>query len=167
MGPHPPPDPEDPMRLLATPARLYRLLAIAEMVTWALLLLGMFIKYVLRAGEGLVQVAGPIHGFVFLAYVLVTVLVAIDQRWPVRDLLLGIGSAVIPFLTLPFERWAEHRGLLGRTWRLREESPRGPAQRVVAAALRRPVPAALIALAVVVVVFVVLLFVGPPVQVGS
>lgn len=154
------------MRLFSTPARLFRVLAVAEMITWALLLIGMFVKYVLDAGGGMVSVAGPIHGFAFLAYVLVTLLVAIDQQWKVGAVLLGIGSAIIPFLTWPFERWAERRGMLGRSWRLRDEPARGPLQTVVATAVRRPVAAALIGLAVVVVVFVALLIAGPPTQMG-
>ena len=152
------------MRLFSTPYRLYRLLAFAEMVTWTLLLAGMFVKYVLQAGEWLVRIGGGLHGFTFLAYVVVTVLVAVDQKWSLRDLALGIGSALIPYLTVPFERWAERRGLLGATWRLRTEPGTSLPQKVVALALRRPIPAAVVALVVVAVVFSVLLSLGPPTE---
>lgn len=152
------------MPLISTPSRLYRALALAEMVTWTLLLAGMFVKYVLQAGEVLVRIGGGLHGFTFLAYVVVTVLVAVDQRWSPVQLLLGLGSAIIPYLTVPFERWALRRGLLGHQWRLRTESGSTVPQKVVAAALRRPLPAAVLALVVVAVVFSVLLSLGPPTQ---
>lgn len=152
------------MRLFSTPSRLYRVLAFAEMITWTLLLAGMFLKYVVDATDVLVRIGGGLHGFTFLAYVVVTVLVAVDQRWKLTALLMGIGSAVIPYLTVPFERWAERRGLLGERWRLREEQGRTAPERLVSLALRHPIPAALIAIVGVAVVFSVLLSLGPPTE---
>lgn len=152
------------MSLLSTPSRLYRVLALGEVITWTLLLAGMFVKYVLGSTEVLVRIGGSIHGFVFLAYVVVTVLVAVDQRWKLRDLLLGIGSAVIPYLTVPFERSAERRGLLGDSWRLREEKGGTAPERLVSLALRRPLPAALITIVGLAIVFSVLVRLGPPTQ---
>ena len=152
------------MRLLSTPSRLYGTLALAEMVTWTLLLLGMLLKYGLQATEVMVRIGGSLHGFVFLAYVVVTVLVAIDQRWRPADLLLGIGSAFVPYLTLPFERWVRRRGLLAESWRLRAEDGRNLPERLVALALRRPLLAGLVALVVIAVVFSLLLMAGPPTE---
>lgn len=150
--------------LAKNPARLFTLLAQAEMVTWTLLLLGMLAKYVLHLGELGVRIGGSLHGFVFLAYVLVTVLVAVDQKWAFRDLLAGLGSAIIPYLTVPFERSAMRRGLLGDTWRLRTQEGRGIAERAVALVVRRPVPASLVLLVAIVLVFSGLLALGPPTQ---
>lgn len=152
------------MLLLRTPSRLYRVLAFAEMVTWTLLLLGMLLKYGLQVTEVGVRIGGSLHGFVFLAYLVVTVLVAVDQRWSMGRLALGLGSALIPYLTVPFERWAHRTGLLGDAWRLREDAPRTAPERVVALALRRPVLAAVIALLAVAIVFSVLLSLGPPTE---
>ncbi|MGO2821088.1 MAG: DUF3817 domain-containing protein, partial [Brachybacterium tyrofermentans] len=154
----------DPMRLLSTPSRLYRVLAFAEMVTWTLLIVGMLLKYVLDVTDVLVRIGGGLHGFTFLCYLVVTVLVAIDQRWRLRDVVLGIGSAVIPFMTVPFERSAMRRGLLGDSWRLRAEPGRNGLEKVVSLALRRPIPAGLIAIVAVAIVFSVLLSLGPPTQ---
>ena len=112
------------MRLIRTPSRLYRLLALAEMVTWTLLLLGMLLKYALQVTEVGVRIGGSLHGFVFLSYVVVTVLVAVDQRWSLGRLAMGLGSALVPYLTVPFERWAHRKGMLGDSWRLREDAPR-------------------------------------------
>ena len=152
------------MPLLRTPSRLYRVLALAEMVTWTLLLLGMLLKYVLQVTELGVRIGGALHGFVFLSYVVVTVLVAVDQRWSIGRLALGVGSALIPYLTVPFEQWAHRRWLLGDSWRLREGPPHTLPERVAALALRRPVLAAVVAVVVVAVVFSVLLSLGPPTE---
>ncbi|MDN5599899.1 MAG: DUF3817 domain-containing protein [Brachybacterium sp.] len=152
------------MHLISTPSRLYRVLALAEVVTWTLLLGGMFVKYVLDSTELLVRIGGGLHGFTFISYVVVTVLVAVDQHWKIKDLLLGVGSAIIPYLTVPFERSAERRGLLGTTWRLREEKGRTAPENLVSVALRHPLPAALIAILGVAVVFSILLSLGPPTE---
>ena len=155
------------MSPLTHPRRLYGTLATAEMVTWTLLLAGRAGKYLLRLGglgELGVRVGGSVHGFVFLAYCLVTVLVAVDQRWRAGHLLVGLASAVVPYATVPFERWADRRGLLEESWRLRREPADGFVQKLVAASLRRPLPAAAAALVLVALVFAGLLAAGPPTQ---
>ncbi|WP_245642816.1 DUF3817 domain-containing protein [Piscicoccus intestinalis] len=155
------------MSPLTHPRRLYGTLATAEMVTWTLLLAGMAGKYLLRLGglgELGVRVGGSVHGFVFLAYCLVTVLVAVDQRWRAGHLLVGLAAAVVPYATVPFERWADRRGLLEESWRLRREPADGFVQKLVAASLRRPLPAAAAALVLVALVFAGLLAAGPPTQ---
>ncbi|WP_246956878.1 DUF3817 domain-containing protein [Brachybacterium sp. Marseille-Q7125] len=152
------------MHLLNTPSRLYRVLAIAEAITWTLLLLGMALKYLLQITELGVRIGGGLHGFVFLSYVVVTVLVAVDQKWRPMDLLAGLGSAIIPYLTIPFERSAVRRGLLGSSWRLRAEPGRTAPEKVAALALRHPLLAAIIALVVVSIVFSLLLMAGPPTE---
>ena len=60
---------------------LFRRLAIAEAVTWALLLIGMFLKYVTGTTELGVRVFGMVHGVVFIAYCLTAVFVGVNQRW--------------------------------------------------------------------------------------
>ena len=146
------------------PARLYGALALAEMVTWTLLLLGMAGKYLLGLGQMGVRVGGGIHGFVFLSYCLVTMLVAVDQRWRVSQLLTGLGSAVVPYATVPFERHALRSGLLDGHWRLRTDVPSGVAERVAATAVRRPVASAIVGVVAVAAVFALLLMAGPPTQ---
>ena len=56
------------------------------------------------------------------------------------------------------------RGLLGDTWRLRAQEGRGIAERAVALVVRRPVPASLVLLVAIVLVFSGLLALGPPTQ---
>lgn len=150
--------------MFRSPHRLYRLLAVAEVITWAMLISGMILKYVLHVTELGVRIGGGIHGFVFLAYCAATVLVGVDQRWGAGRIALGLGSAVIPFVTVAFERWAERRGMLAEVWRLLTESPRTAAERLAAVILRRPVLSAVVILVLVAVVFALLLQAGPPTQ---
>jgi integral membrane protein len=93
-------------------ARTFRAVAIAEAVSWVLLLAGMFLKWVLRTTEVGVQLAGPVHGAVFLAYVLVTLVAWRVLRWSPRTLLIALVASVPPLCTVWFERWARRAGLL-------------------------------------------------------
>lgn len=149
------------------PKRLYGALALAEMFTWALLILGMVLKYS-GVTEALVPVFGPIHGVVFIAYCVVTCFVWVNQRWSFGRGVAGLASAVVPFCTVPFERDAERRGLLEGGWRLAPggQHPQGPIERVQALCLRHPIPAAVAGVVFVAVVTAVLLFLGPPVPKG-
>ncbi|HLS32992.1 MAG TPA: DUF3817 domain-containing protein, partial [Brevibacterium sp.] len=101
-----------------TPKRLFSVFAIGEAITWTLLLLGMFLKYVTQTTEVMVSIGGGVHGFMFLAYCVATVFVGVSQRWGTSAVLLGLGSAVIPYATIPFEVRARRRGLLDGAWGL-------------------------------------------------
>ncbi len=153
------------MSVLASPLRLFRVVAIAEAVTWALLLTGMFLKYVTQTTELAVSVFGMVHGVVFIAYVLTALVVWVDQGWsPVRGLL-GLVAAVPPFATIWFDRATERRGLLGDRWRLTGTAavPAGVAETAVSTLLRRPARAALGGVLAVVALTTAALAVGPPV----
>lgn len=147
-----------------TPRTLYGRIALAEVVTWALLLLGMVLKYVTRTTELGVKVFGLVHGVAFIAFCLVTVLLWVTQRWTVREGVLGLLSAVPPFLTVWWERRLERRGRLDGGWRLGRDGdiPRNRAERVVAALLARPAVAVGIGIVAVVALTGVALLVGPP-----
>ena len=145
-----------------SPVRLYRLVARAEAFTWALLLTGMFLKYVTDTTELGVRVFGMVHGVVFIAYCLTTGLLWVDQRWSVSRFALGLLAAVPPFATVPFEAYAERAGLLGDTWRLREQDPRGLLEKPTAWLLRRPVQGLLVGLVAVAGLTGIALVVGPP-----
>ncbi|MBM7508677.1 integral membrane protein [Nocardioides salarius] len=157
-----------------TPRLLFRRLAAAEAVTWSLLLVGMFLKYVTETTDRAVSVFGMLHGVVFVAFGVTTLVVAIDQRWGAGRTLLGLASAVPPLATLPFERYADRRGLLGDTWRLRAQGSTGspgpegsPApttlERPVAWLVRHPARGLLTGLAAVVALTGAALVAGPPV----
>jgi integral membrane protein len=95
-----------------TVAGVFRAVAIAEAVSWALLLAGMFVKWVLRTSEVGVQLAGPVHGAVFIGYVLVTLVAWRVLRWSPGTALLALVASVPPFATVWFERWAQRTGRL-------------------------------------------------------
>jgi len=144
-----------------SPQRLFRTVATAEAVTWALLLTGMVLKYSDVTELG-VRVFGMVHGVVFVAYCLTTVLVAVDQRWSPGRLLLGLAASVPPFFTVLFDRYAERRGALADSWRLTTAEPVGRLDRPVAWLLRNPVRGAVAGLVAVAALTGVALLVGPP-----
>ena len=148
-----------------SPRTLYSRIALAEVVSWALLLTGMFLKYVTRTTELGVTVFGMVHGVVFIAFCLSTVLLWINQRWTVREGLLGLASAVPPFLTVWWEHRLDRAGRLDGGWRLGRdgEAPANPAERLVAALLARPLVAVAVGFVAVAALTSVALVVGPPV----
>jgi len=144
------------------PLRVFRTVAAAEAVTWALLLVGIFLKRVTHTTELGVQVFGMLHGVVFIAFCLVTVIVAVDQRWSRGRLLLGLASAVPPFFTVWFDRYAEARGLLDDHWHTSPETNETTAQRVVCWLLCHHRPAIALFAGAVATLTGVALLVGPP-----
>ncbi|MGY1848581.1 DUF3817 domain-containing protein [Blastococcus sp. SYSU DS1021] len=90
----------------------FRLVAIAEAITWVGLLAGMFVKWVLQTSEVGVQVFGPIHGGVFVVYVLVALVTARVLRWSLPTTVLALAASVPPLATVWFERWATRSGAL-------------------------------------------------------
>ena len=92
--------------------RIFRVLAIAEAFSWAALLVGMFLKWVTRTTELGVEIAGPIHGALFVGYGIAALSSWGLQRWPFRVALFAGVSAVFPFATVLFERWAGRHGYL-------------------------------------------------------
>ncbi|WP_311197846.1 DUF3817 domain-containing protein [Ornithinimicrobium sp. INDO-MA30-4] len=61
---------------------VFRTVALAEAVTWTLLLIGMFLKYVTKTTDLLVTIGGGLHGFVFLAYIATTLMVSWTSGGP-------------------------------------------------------------------------------------
>ncbi|KUF06405.1 DUF3817 domain-containing protein [Leucobacter sp. G161] len=150
-----------------SPRNLFRLFATAEVITWA----GLIAALILRATgmtDGAVRIAGGLHGFVFLAYCVTTVFVWINQRWRAGIGVTGLLLAVIPFATYPFERWLDKRDKLAGPWRLAPggDAPHGFVEHVQAWILRRPILSIALIAALVAIVFVVLLWLGPPVPRG-
>ncbi|GGI46285.1 integral membrane protein [Agromyces flavus] len=147
-----------------SPQRLFRSLAIAEAITWTLLIAGL----ILRATVGLdvaVVVGGSIHGFVFLAYAATVLLVGVNQRWSIGLMALGVVTAIVPYATVPFELWLVRRGRLEGDWR--REAGDHPADgnvvnRLLRWGLGRPVLLTVLGVVGVAAVFTALLIVGPP-----
>lgn len=147
-----------------SPRLLFRTFAFAELVTWA----GLITALILRGAgvtDAMVGPAGGAHGFVFLAYCVVTVFVWVNQKWRAGTGVLGLVVAVIPFATLPFELAIDKRGLLAGDWRLApgRDEPRGFIEHMQAWVLRHPFIALLVLAVGVTAVFSLLLWLGPPV----
>ncbi|EZP26873.1 DUF3817 domain-containing protein [Microbacterium oleivorans] len=150
--------------MFRTPAMIFRILAIAEVFSWTLLISALII----RAAGGpavAVTIGGGIHGFVFLSYGATALLVALNNRWGLGTSVLAVGSAIVPYATVPVEMWLRRSGRLAGQWRLEETADprdRRPIDRLLRWFLRHAgILVALIVVAVV-AVYVILLLVGPP-----
>lgn len=148
---------------LPSPRRLYMIVATAEAVTWTLLLIGMFLKYVTKTTELGVRVGGMLHGIVFIAYVLVTIIVWVDRKWPAKQGLVALASAIPRSSPCgPSAGWivtatSPPHGASPAKW----EAVTVP-EKVVSGALRRPALAALALVVAVAVLTGLALLVGPP-----
>lgn len=150
--------------MFRTPAALFRVLAIAEACSWTLLIAALIVRAV--GGPAVaVTIGGAIHGFVFLSYAAVALLVALNNRWGIGRSILAVGAAVVPYATIPVEIRFARAGLLRGAWR-REATDDPRDATVIDRLLRwflRHATLLVVLLAVgVVAVYVVLLLIGPP-----
>ena len=102
--------------MTATPRQFFRFFAIAEVISWTLLIGGL----ILRATQGwdiAVTIGGGIHGFIFLSYGVTAVLMAKNQRWTALPATISIVSTVIPYATVPVDIWLQRSGRLDGDWR--------------------------------------------------
>lgn len=147
-----------------SPRILFRTFAFAEVATWALLITGLIVRQ--TGGDPIwVTTTGGIHGFVFLCYSVITVFVWVNQRWKFVVGALGLLAAIIPFATLPFELVTDKKGMLNGVWRVAPggDAPKGFIEHVQAWVLRHPYLAIAIGLAGVILAYIILLILGPPV----
>ncbi|MCU1424149.1 MAG: hypothetical protein JWM51_440 [Microbacteriaceae bacterium] len=148
-----------------TPRRLFRLLAVAETATWSMLIVGMLLKYAAGGTALGVSIGGGVHGFVFLGYCAASVFIAVNQGWSSRVTLITLASAVVPYATIPAERWLERQDLLDGGWRREPtDDPRdhGALPRLLRWALAHPMRSSIVGVVGLVAVFTVLLTLGPP-----
>lgn len=89
----------------------FRVIAFAEAVSWAGLLIGMYFKYLgsPRTEVG-VKIFGPIHGGVFVAFVVAAILVGIAHRWGVVTWILALLGSIVPLGSVIFLIWADRTG---------------------------------------------------------
>lgn len=149
-----------------TPRKLYAIAALIEVITWAGLLTGMALKYS-GITPAVVPITGGIHGFGFLLFCVSTVIVWINNKWSFGRGFTGLIMAVIPFATIPFERATDRAGLLQADWRFLPPAAEEPAnvfERILAWYTQKPLLAALVTLIGLVVVFLVLLNLGSPLE---
>ncbi|MFJ4176094.1 DUF3817 domain-containing protein [Microbacterium sp. NPDC089696] len=150
--------------MFRAPGRLFRVLAIAEAITWTILISAMIAR-ALGAPGIVVTIGGGIHGFVFLAYAATAVLVALNQRWHIGVAVVAVASAVIPYATIPTEIWLQRTRRLDGDWRLEPSGDPRDARwydRLMRWFLRRPWVLAILLAVGIVALYVILLLVGPP-----
>lgn len=98
------------------PARVrtwFRIVAFAEACSWLGLLIGMAFKYLPEDGNEIgVKIFGPIHGGIFVVFVLTCLVARTAFRWSLRTTALALISSIPPFATALFEVLANRAGLL-------------------------------------------------------
>jgi integral membrane protein len=92
----------------------FRMVALAEAVSWVGLLIGMYFKYLgtPRTEIG-VQVFGMVHGLVFIAFVITAVFAGLAFRWAPGTWLLALLASIVPLGSVIFLIWADRSRLLG------------------------------------------------------
>jgi integral membrane protein len=150
---------------VVSPRLLYRTVAVAEAVTWTLLITAMLLKYVAQLDSPFTFVAGLMHGLVFVTYAGTAVLVGLNQYWPMGRIMLAVATAIVPYATIPFDRRLENRGELEGEWNIAATADRRDrlwARRLLRWLLRRPAVLVAVFVLAVVAILGVLLVVGPP-----
>lgn len=152
-------------KLTSQPGRLFRFVAVAEAVTWTLLLGALLLRALVQSPPIVLTIVGSIHGAVFLAYGVVAALVGVNNRWGLGRTVGGIALAIVPYATVPFEIRAARSGRLNGEWRRTATADPRDAHwfdRLYRWFLNRPALLVATLVAVVVMIFVTLIILGPP-----
>ena len=88
--------------------RRFRITALAEAASFLALLVATYVKYAHDQEIG-VQILGPVHGILFLAYVVLALLLASEAGWIHRTTALVLLGAVLPFGGFVVDRWLARR----------------------------------------------------------
>lgn len=86
------------------PERRFRITALAEATSFLALLAATYIKYSHDQPIG-VQILGPLHGLLFVGYVVLALNLAPRAAWTTRTLILVLLGAVVPFGGYVVDRW--------------------------------------------------------------
>ncbi len=87
----------------------YRVLAwVVGVMLLVLVLVAMPLKY-LAESPALVQTIGPVHGFLYMVYLLVAIDLAVKARWSPLGTLLVLLAGTVPFLSFVAERIVTRR----------------------------------------------------------
>ena len=86
----------------------YRIIAwIVGVVLLVLVLVAVPIKYI-GGNDSLVATVGPVHGFLFMIYVVLTFDLGRRAKWPLGRMVLVMLAGTIPFLSFWAERKVTH-----------------------------------------------------------
>lgn len=150
-----------------TPKSLYRLFAVGEAITWALLLSALAIRAFSEELSIGVTITGTIHGAMFLSYCTTAVLVGINQRWKFGKIAAAVSLAIVPFATVPFDRSLLKQGQLEGSWRTQASdhpADKGFIDKLFRWFIARPIVLILVLVLAVTALFSFLLFLGPPTE---
>lgn len=148
-----------------SPEFLFKLFAIAEALTWTMLIFGLLMRAIMGFPQLLLTVIGGIHGAVFLTYAVIAALVGVNNRWGFWRIALGVALAIVPYATIPFEKKMDASGRLKGSWRREHSGHPGDDHwfdRLYRWFLNRPALLAATLVLVVVAIFATLLILGPP-----
>jgi len=89
----------------------FRLIAFAEAVSWVGLLVGMYFKYLgSPQTEVGVKIFGPVHGGIFIAFLVAASLVGVAHKWAPGTWLLALLGSIVPLGSVIFLIWADRTG---------------------------------------------------------
>ncbi len=86
----------------------------AEALSWVGLLIGMHFKYLgsPRTEVG-VKLFGPVHGAIFMAFVVAVLLAGTAYKWGLGTWLLALLGSIVPLGSVIFLIWADRSGRMG------------------------------------------------------
>lgn len=73
----------------------FRWVAIAEATSWLILIVATIVKYTANAPAG-VKIMGPVHGVLFIGYVLLAITLRGQLKWNGRTSLIVLIDSIIP-----------------------------------------------------------------------
>jgi len=113
---------------IRSPAGRFRIIALAEAVSWIGLLVGMYFKYLgsPRTEIG-VKIFGMPHGLLFVAFLLTALMAGLAYRWRPGTWLLALLASIVPLGTVMFVIAADRRGWLTTPAGARQPSRPGQA----------------------------------------
>ena len=88
--------------------KAFRIVALAEATSFLALLVAAYLKRQ-DQGEIGVQILGPIHGALFIAYLVLAVLLAQALRWRLPTTAIVLVGAVVPFGGYAVDWWLARR----------------------------------------------------------
>ncbi|MFD4642437.1 DUF3817 domain-containing protein [Lentzea sp. NPDC058436] len=82
----------------------FRVMAYVVGVFLLLLVVAMVLKYAADM-DGAMKVVGPVHGFLYAIYLVISVDLALKLRWSIKGTALVLLAGTVPFLSF----WAERK----------------------------------------------------------
>ena len=103
--------------------RNFKLVALIEATTFLLLLVASYVKRANDEPLG-VEILGPIHGLLFIAYVVMALAIREHAGWTGKQTLLILLGAVLPFGGYVVDRWIDNNNADAAPRRGRRAAPR-------------------------------------------